>query len=168
MTVALYGDLKHASDPRGKIENITGEGDFVWVMDEGKETGPDSTAPEIKWTVKGGDQEWTFTRLTRMKGDNEAVLKNERFWITILKADGVWVTRVKYRYKEGETGEVEKKDKGGKYKASCRITGGKIILAAFKKNRGHIFKITKKDGLMRVNLVTTHDLRDWTRSFKKQ
>lgn len=181
-TVALYGDIQHAVDPRGKIENIVGEGDFVWNMDEqkfadcvkeGKETGRNFTIREIRWTVTGGDQDWVFTRITRMGDDNEPTIKRERFRISIIKADGVWVTRTKYRYREGkykkgDTDEVGEKDKGSKFTASCRITGKKIILAAIKKKQGYIFRITKKDGLMQVNLITTHDLRDWTMSYKKR
>ena len=181
-TAALYGDVQHAEDPRGKIENIIGEGDFVWNMDEqkladcikeGKETGLDFTIREISWTVTGGDYDWVFTRITRMGDDNEPTIKRERFRISILKADGVWVTRTKYRYREGkykkdDTDEVGEKDKGSKFTARCRITDKKIILAADKKKQGFIFKITKKDGLMQVNLITTHDLMDWTFSYKKR
>jgi hypothetical protein len=181
-TAALYGDMQHAVDPRGKIENLIGEGDFVWDMDqqkfadcvkEGKETGLDFTIREIRWTVTGGDQDWVFTRITRMGDDNEPTIKKERFRVTIIKADGVWVTRTKYRYGEGkykkdDTDEVGEKDKGSKFTANCRITGKKIILAATKKKQGYIFRITKKDGLMQVNLITTHDLRDWTMSYKKR
>lgn len=181
-TAALYGDVRHAVDPRGKIENLLGEGEFVWNMDEqkladcvkeGKETGQDFTIREIRWTVTGGDYDWVFTRTTRMGEDNESTIKRERFRIAILKADGVWVTRTKYRYrvgkyKQGDTDEVGEKDKGSKFIARCRITGKKIILAAAKKKQGSIFKITKKDGLMQVNLITTHDLRDWTMSYKKR
>jgi hypothetical protein len=181
-TAALYGDIKHAEGPRGKIENLVGEGVFVWNMDqqkladcvkEGKETGQDFTIREIRWTVTGGDYDWIFTRITRMGDDNDPTIKTERFRISIIKADGVWVTRTKYRYsegkyKEGDTHEVAEKDKGSKFTARCRITGKKIILAAAKKKQGFIFRITKKDGLMQVNHITTHDLRDWTFSFKKQ
>jgi hypothetical protein len=181
-TAALYGDTQHAVDPRGKIENIVGEGVFVWDMDqqkyadcvkEGKETGRDFTIREIRWTVTGGDQDWVFTRITRMGDDNEPTIKKERFRVTIIKADGVWVTRTKYRYgegkyKKGDTDEVGEKDKGSKFNARCRITGKKIILASTKKKQGYIFRITKKDGLMQVNLITTHDLRDWTMSYKKR
>ncbi|NIM11727.1 MAG: hypothetical protein GTO45_17345 [Candidatus Aminicenantes bacterium] len=180
-TAALYGDLQHAVDPRGKIENLVGEGDFVWDMDEqkfadcvkeGKETGRDFTIREIRWKVTGGDQDWVFTRITRMGDDNEPTIKRERFWITILKVDGVWVTRTKYRYrernyKEGDTDEVGEKDKGRKFTAHCRITSKKIILTLTKKKQGYIFRITKKDGLIQVNLITMHDLRDWTMSYKK-
>ncbi len=181
-TAALYGDLQHAEDPRGKIESLIGEGDFIWDMDqqkfadcvkEGKETGLDFTIREIRWTVTGGDQDWVFTRITRMGDDNEPTIKKERFWITIMKVDGVWVTRTKYRYSEGkykkdDTDEVGEKDKGRKFTASCRITGKKIILAAILKKQGYIFRITKQDGLMQENLITTHDLRDWTMSYKKR
>jgi hypothetical protein len=184
-TAALYGDVQHAEDPRGKIENIVGEGEFVWNMDEqkladcvkeGKETGQDFTIREVRWTVTGGDYDWIFTRITRMGDDNESTIKRERFWISILKADGVWVTRTKYRYsegkyKEGDSDEVREQDKGKKFTARCRITGKKIILAAFKKKQekqGYLFKITKKDGLLQVNSITTHDLRVWTFSFKKR
>ena len=181
-TAALYGDMQHAVDPRGKIENLIGEGDFVWDMDEqkfadcvkeGKETGRDFTIREIRWTVTGGEQDWVFTRITRMGDDNEPTIKRERFRVTIIKADGVWVTRTKYRYgegkyKKGDTDEVGEKDKGSKFTARCRITGKKIILASTKKKQGYIFRITKKDGLMQVNLITTHDLRDWTMSYKKR
>lgn len=180
-TAALYGDLQHAVDPRGKIENIVGEGDFVWNMDEqkfadcvkeGKETGRDFTIREIKWKVTGGGQNWVFTRITRMGDDNEPMIKRERVWITILKVDGVWVTRTKYRYrernyKEGDTDEVGEKDKGRKFTAHCRITSKKIILTLTKKKQGYIFRITKKDGLIQVILITMHDLRDWTMSYKK-
>ena len=180
-TAALYGDLQHAVDPRGKIENLVGEGDFVWDMDEqkfadcvkeGKETGRDFTIREIRWKVTGGGQNWVFTRITRMGDDNEPTIKRERFWITILKVDGVWVTRTKYRYrernyKEGDTDEVGEKDKGRKFTAHCRITSKKIILTLTKKKQGYIFRITKKDGLIQVNLITMHDLRDWTMSYKK-
>lgn len=184
-TAALYGDVQHAEDPRGKIENLIGEGEFVWDMDEqeladcvkeGKETGQDFTIREIRWTVTGGDYDWVFTRITRMGDDNEATIKRERFRIAILKADGVWVTRAKYRYnegkyKEGDTDEVGENDGGSKFIARCRITSKKIILAAAKKKQekqGYIFKITKKDGLLQVNHITTHDLRDWTFSYKKR
>ena len=181
-TAALYGDMQHTVDPRGKIENLVGEGDFVWNMDEqkfadcvneGKETGQDFKIGEIRWTVTGADQDWIFTRITRMGDDNEPTIKTERFRISIIKADGVWVTRTKYRYREGEykqgdTHEVGEKDKGSKFTARCRITGKKIILAATRKKQGYIFRITKKDGLMQVNLITTHDLRDWTFSYKKR
>jgi len=181
-TAALYGDIQHAEDPTGKIENLVGEGVFVWNMDqqkladckkEGKETGQDFTIREIKWTVTGGDYDWIFTRITRMGDDNEPTIKAERFWISIIKADGVWVTRTKYRYregayKEGDALEVAEKDKGSKFTARCRITGKKIILAAAKKKQGFIFMITKKDGLIQVNHITTHDLMDWSMSYKKQ
>lgn len=184
-TAALYGDVKHAEDPRGKIETLVGEGEFVWNMDEqkladfvkeGKETGQDFTIREIRWTITGGDYDWIFTRITRMGNDNEATIMRERFWIAILKADGVWVTRTKYRYREGkykkdDSDEVGEKDKGSKFIGRCRITSKKIILAAFKKKQekqGYIFKITKNDGLMQVNSITTHDLMDWTFSYKKQ
>ena len=181
-TTALYGDMKHAEDPRGKIESLVGQGDFIWDMDqqkfadcvnEGKETGLDFSIREIRWTVTGGDQDWVFTRITRMGDDNEPTIKKERFWITIMKVDGVWVTRTKYRYSEGkykkdDTDEVGEKDKGSKFAASCRITGKKIILAAIQKKQGYIFRITKQDGLMQENLITTHDLRDWTMSYKKR
>ncbi|UCH96378.1 MAG: hypothetical protein JSV88_05880 [Candidatus Aminicenantes bacterium] len=181
-TVALYGDMQHAVDPRGKIENLLGGGDFVWDMDEqkfadcvkeGKETGRDFTIREIRWTVTGGGQDWVFTRITRMGDDNEPTIKRERFWITLIRVDGVWVTRTKYRYregkyKEGDTDEVGEKDKGSKFTARCRITSKKIILALTKKKQGYIFRITKKDGLMQVNLITTHDLRDCTMSYKKR
>jgi len=180
-TAALYGDMQHAVDPRGKIENLVGEGDFVWDMDEqkfadcvkeGKETGRDFTIREIRWKVTGGGQDWVFTRITRMGDDNEPTIKRERFWITILKVDGVWVTRTKYRYrernyKEGDTDEVGEKDKGSKFTAHCRITSKKIILTLTKKKQGYIFRITKKDGLIQVNLITMHDLRDWIMSYKK-
>jgi hypothetical protein len=181
-TAALYGDLQHAEDPRGKIESLIGEGDFIWDMDqqefadcvkEGKETGLDFTIREIRWTVTGGDQDWVFTRITRMGDDNEPTIKKERFWITIMKVDGVWVTRTKYLYSEGkykkdDTDEVGEKDKGRKFTASCRITGKKIILAAIQKKQGYISRITKQDGLMQEDLITTHDLRDWTMSYKKR
>lgn len=184
-TAALYGDVQHAVDPRGKIENLIGEGEFVWNMDqqkladcekEAKETGQDFKIREIRWTITGGDYDWVFTRITRMGDDNESTIKRERFWITILKADGVWVTRTKYRYREGkykkdDSDEVGEKDKGSKFTARCRITGKKIILATTKKKQekqGYIFRITKKGGLMQVNRITTHDLRDWTFSFKKR
>ncbi|MCP5048726.1 MAG: hypothetical protein GY940_16265 [bacterium] len=181
-TAALYGDIKHASDPRGKIENITGEGEFVWEIDkqevadwvkEGTETERNVTIREVRWTVKGGGQNWTFTRITRMGTENEDTIKRERFWVNIIKLDGEWVTRTKYRhrggtYKEGDTDEVSEKDKGSKYKARCRITGKKVILAIFKKKQGYIFSITKKDGLVKVNFIATHDLRNWTMSYKKQ
>jgi hypothetical protein len=181
-TAALYGDVQHAEDPRGKIENLVGEGDFVWNMDqqkladcvkEGKETGLDFTIREIRWTITGGDYDWVFTRITRMGDDNEPTIKRERFWISILKADGLWVTRTKYRYnegkyKEGDTDEVGEKDKGSKFAARCRITSKKIILAAAKKKQGFIFRITKKDGLMQVNRITMHDLMDWSMNYKKR
>ena len=182
-TVTLCGDLRHAVDPRGKIENIVGEGDFTWDMDEqkladyvkeGKETGQDFTIREIRWKVTGADQEWVFTRVTQVGDDDkEPTIKRERFRITILKTDGVWVTRTKYRfgegkYKEGDTDELREKDSGGKFAARCRITGKKIILALTKKKQGYLFRITKKDGLMQVNLLTTHDLRDWTMSYKRR
>jgi hypothetical protein len=59
------------------------------------------------------------------------------------------------------------KDKGRKFTAHCRITSKKIILTLTKKKQGYIFRITKKDGLIQVNLITMHDLRDWTMSYKK-
>ncbi len=184
-TAALYGDVQHAEDPRGKIENLIGEGEFVWNMDEqklaecvkeAKETGQDFKIREIRWTVTGEDYDWVFTRITQMGDDNEPTIKRERFWISILKADGVWVTRTKYRYREekykkDDTDEVGEKDKGSKFTARCRITDKKIILAAIKKKQekqGYIFRITKKDGLMQVVLITTHDLMDWTFSYKKR
>lgn len=182
-TVTLCGDLRHALDPRGKIENIVGEGDFIWDMDEqkladcvkeGKETGQDFTIREIRWKITGGDQDWVFTRITQVGDDDkQPTIKRERFWITILKTDGVWVTRAKYRYregkyKEGDTDEVGEKDSGGKFTARCRITGKKIILALTKQEQGYLFRITKKDGLVQVNLLTAHDLRDWTMSYKRR
>lgn len=181
-TVMSYGDIQHAVDPRGKIEHIVGAGDFIWDMDEqkfadwekeGKETGRDFTISEIRWTVTGGDQDWIFTRIIRMGDDNESTIKRERFRITILKVDGVWITRTKYRYREGEykkgeTDEVGENDKGSKFNARCRITGKKVILASTKKKQGYIFRITRKNGLMQVNFITTHDLRDWTMNFKKR
>jgi hypothetical protein len=181
-TAALYADVQHAEDPRGKIETLVGQGDFVWVMDqqeladlvkEAKETGEDFTIREIRWTITGGDQDWVFTRITRMGDENESTIKRERFRISILKADDVWVTRTKYRYNEGkykkdDSDEVGEKDKGSKFTARCRITGKKIILALTKKKEGYIFRITKQGELMRVNLITTHDLRDWTINYKKR
>lgn len=176
-TAVLYGDVPHASDPRGKIEKITGEGEFVWDMNEtkladcvkeGKEAGKEFTVREITWTVKGGGQDWMFTRTKRMGDDNNSTVKTERFWITIMKADGVWVTRTKYRYKEGEAGEVGDKDKGGKFSASSRISGKTIILSLTKKKQGRLFRITKKDGLMQVIYITMPDLIDWTMSYKKK
>jgi hypothetical protein len=181
-TAALYADVQHAEDPRGKIETLVGQGDFVWVMDqqeladlvkEAKETGEDFTIREIRWTITGGDQDWVFTRITRMGDENESTIKRERFWISILKADGVWVTRTKYRYNEGkykkdDTDEVGEKDKGSKFAARCRITGKKIILVVSKKKEEYIYRITKQGELMQVNLITPHDLRDWTFSYKKK
>ena len=181
-TAALYGDVQHAEDPRGKIENLLGQGEFVWDMDqqeladcvkEAKETGQDFTIREIRWTITGGDQDWVFTRITRMGDENEPIIKRERFRISILKADGVWVTRTEYRYnegkyKEGDTDEVVEKDKGSKFTAHCRITGKKIILVVSKKKEEYIFRITKQGELMQVDHITTHDLNDWTFSYKKK
>jgi hypothetical protein len=181
-TAALYGDVQHAEDPRGKIENLLGQGEFVWDMDqqgladlvkEAKETGQDFTIREIRWTITGGEYDWIFTRITRMGDENEPTIKRERFWISILKADGVWVTRTKYRYNEGkykkdDSDEVGEKDKGSKFNARCRITSKKIILVVSKKKEEYIFRITKQGELMQVNLITPHDLRDWTFSYKKR
>jgi hypothetical protein len=181
-TAASYGDVQHGEDPRGKIENLLGQGEFVWDMDqqgladlekEAKETGEDFTIREIRWTITGGDQDWVFTRITRMGDENEPTIKRERFWISILKSDGVWVTRTKYRYNEGkykkdDTDEVREKDKGSKFAARCRITGKKIILALSKKKEDYIYMITKQGDLVQVNLITTHDLRDWTINYKKR
>jgi hypothetical protein len=182
VTVTLYGDLRHAEAPRGKIEKIAGEGDFLWDKDdpatanfikEGKEWGPDFSIRESRWEIRGGDQEWVFTLITRLGDDDkEPMIKRERFWVSLLKADGVWITRTKYRYREGkyredEPGEVEEKDKGSKFSALCRITGTRIILAATKQKQGCIFRITKKDGALQVDQLTIHDLRDWTIRFKK-
>ena len=181
-TITLCGDLPHALDPRGKIENIVEVGDFVWNMDqqkfsdcvtESKETGQDFTIREIRWKVTGGDQDWVLTRITRMGDDNnEPRTKIERFWITILKADGKWITRTKYRYREGkykagDSDEVGEKDSGGKFTALCRITSKKIILAVTKQKQGYILRISKKAGLMQEDLITMPDLKDWTMSYKK-
>ena len=181
-TVTIYGDTQYGVDPRGKIENIVGEGDFVWDMDEEKfpdcvkearEAGREFTVRETRWTITGGGQDWSFTRITRT-GDYKALtIKRERFWIAIRKVNGVWVTRLKYRYrdgkyKEGDTDEVKEKDKGGKYTGCCRISSKQITLAIAKKKQGYMFKITKKDGLMRVDLMTTHDCAAWTMSYRKR
>jgi hypothetical protein len=180
--VALYGDIQHGSDPRGKIENIVGEGSFVWDMDqqkltewvkEGKETGRDFTISEIRWAVKGNGQNWVFTRISRMGNDKDATVKRERFWVDLIRVDGLWVTRTKYRfnggkYQEGDSEEITEKDKGRKYTASCRITGERIILTFIKKKQAHIFRITNKDDSMQVNLITIPDLSDSTINFKKQ
>ncbi len=181
-TAALCVDVQHAEDPRGKIENLLGTGDFVWDMNqqefadcvkEAKETGQDFTIREIRWTITGGDQDWVFTRITRMGDDNEPTIKRERFRISIIKADGVWVTRTKYRYNEGkykkdDTDEVREKDEGSKFTARCRITNKKIILVLTKKKEEYISRITKQGEIMQENLITTHDLRDWNFSYKKR
>lgn len=180
-TFAMYGDTRHGLDPRGKIENIVGEGDFVWDMDEekfadcvkeGRETGREFTVRETRWKVTGGDQDWCFTRITRTGEYNALTIKRERFWVTIRKVDGVWVTRLKYRYRngkynEGDTDEVKENDKGSKYTTCCRITSKQITLAIAKKKQGDLFRITKKDGLLRVNHITPHNCGDWTMSFRK-
>ena len=181
-TVTLHGDIQHGVDPRGKIENIVEEGEFVWEMDEKKftgfvkeagETGKDFTVREIKWIVTGGDQDWSFTRITRMGDYNALTIKRERFWIALRRVDGVWVTRLKYRYRDGEykagdTDEVKEKDKGGKYTANCRVSGKQIVLALYRKKKGHVFRITKEDGFMRVDHMTTHDCGAWAMSYRKQ
>ena len=181
-TFTMFGDTPHGVDPRGKIENIVGEGDFIWDMNEEKfadcvkearETGRDFNVREIRWTVTGGDQNWCFTRITRMGDYNALTIKREQFRVAILRVDGVWVTRLKYRYregkhKEGDTDEVKESDKGSKYTACCRISSKQITLAVSRKKQGYIYKISKKDGLMRVNLMTLHDCGTWTMSYKKR
>ena len=180
-TAALCADLRHAVDPRGKIEQIVGEGNFAWnidqqkrndCLDEAKENGEDFTITDSKWIVTGGNQDWVFTRITRMGEGNDSTIKKERFRITIMKADGVWITRTEYRFRveknpKDDTFDVSDKDKGGKFTTRCRITGKKIILAANSRKEGLIYRITQNDGILHVSLITTQDLKDWTMDYKK-
>jgi len=182
LTLSLYGDLHHGQDPRGKTEKIIGEGDFIWninpqkiaaCQEEGKEMGQKFNIKEIRWKVTGENQDWVFTRITQICDDNNATIKRERFWVTIMKTDGEWVTRTKYRFNEGNNQEnknddVKEKDKGSKFNAHCRITGQKIILAALKKKEGYIFKITLQDGKLQINFIDIHNLQDWTFDYIKQ
>lgn len=176
LAAVLYGDVPHASDPRGKIEKITGEGEYVWDMNqqkqsrlaaEAKEKGEKFNLSGVTWTVKGEGQDWIFTRTMQMEDKTGSKVKAERFWISIIKADGVWVTRTKYRYNEDGT-EVGETHKGGKYTARCRITEEKIVLLLTRKKQGHIFRITNEGGLMRVIHITMPGLIDWSMDYKKQ
>ena len=182
ITGTIYAgvEVKHATDPRGKIEKILGEGNFAWAMtdaalaflaDEAKETGIPFTVKETTWTARGGGQDWVLTRVIRMEEDKEPMVRKEKFWISILRVNGIWFTRTKYRYRidiEGNTREVTQKDKGGKFTARCLITGKKILLAVTRKKKGYIFKITGSDGLMQVSYISTHQLIERTATFKKQ
>lgn len=181
LTASTYGDVRHTSDPRDNIKTIAAHGDFVWDLNktdrfewvkEAKESGKELKVREIRWTVKGKGQDWVFTRTTRMMEDNKPTIKKEGFWISILKADGVWVTRTKYRYKagkykEGDTSEVTLKNKGSKYRAYCRITGKKIILALTRKKKAFIYEISQTDGSMRVHSIAVPGVIDRTIVFKK-
>ena len=161
-TLLLYGDVPHDSDPRWKIESIVGEGRFTGQLYQ----------QETTWTIKGGGQDWVFSCSTPNSEKKEDGVRLERFWITILRVDGKWVSRTRYRYREVAAGkgwtELTEKDKGGKFNAKCRITEKKIVLAAItKKKHAYIFRVTKKDSLLIVNRVSLHDLSDWVVSYKK-
>ena len=155
-SVLLFGEIRYDADPRGKVEQITGVGDYVPV-NQGVDK---KDINDIRWSFKGGDQDWEFTRVTHDK--------QERFWISILKVDGVWVTRTKYRFKEGGSGEVTEKDKSGKFIADCRITEGKVILILNRKKKGYLFKITRIDGNIQINYTNIFNLEDRTINLKKQ
>lgn len=158
-TFTLYGDIRYEADPRGKIEQLTGEGEYLPVKEGAG-----------KWTFKGADQDWVFTRTTKFKDGGEFEVKRERFWIAIRRVDGVWVTRTKYRYKMGSSDSIEvtEKDKSGKFSANCRISENKIILSLIRKKQGLIFKITKAGEFIQVNHLSLSSLKDITILFKRQ
>ncbi|MCP4155465.1 MAG: hypothetical protein GY757_47515 [bacterium] len=177
----LLADLQHTSDPRKNIENLLSNGDFVWVMDDSNlksflenssSIKNDSAISNISWNVKGGAQEWILTRTRLTKKNNKSFIKKERFRITIIMVDNVWITRTKYRYKKGPLQdmtsiEITDNTKSNKFKARCRISKNKIVLSLSKKKSNKLFKFTKKNNLLQIN-HTTNDLRDWTVSFKKK
>jgi len=181
LTTSIHGEVQHAQNPMGKIENILDEGEFVWNIDdtqradlkkEALELGKTFTVQDMRWAVKGGGQDWVLTRTMRMGDGNDAQVKRERFWITLLKVDGKWVTRTKYRFREGKPGEgetldVNENDKGGKFSARCRITHKKIILSLTRKKQGYFFKITGNGSAMQVDSFSIQDLTAQTIKFKK-
>jgi hypothetical protein len=180
-TITAHGEVRHAQNPMGNIENILGEGEFVWNINdtqradlekEALEMGKTFTVKDIRWTVKGGGQDWVLTRTTRMGEGNEASVKQERFWITLLRVDGKWVSRTKYRFRqakprEGESLDVNDNDNGGKFSARCRITHKKIILSLTRKKQGHFFKITGNGSSMQVDYFSVQDLAARSITFKK-
>jgi hypothetical protein len=174
--ISLCGDIVHGPDPRGTIEKIAGEWNFTWDLNSQKykdwvkkknESGQDFSIQEIKWYIKGKGQNWVFTKITRMGDDINSTIKRERFWVDIIRVDGIWVTRTKYRYNEGkynknDSHDVTKNNKGRKFTASCRLMNDKITLSILKKKQARVFRISKKNGLLCVNYITIPDLTDST------